>query len=79
MNELHRIRALGYPVLLGTSRKSMIRLTLNLPADDVVEGTAATVALGIAQGCGIVRVHDVQAMRRVADMTDAIVRHKVET
>ncbi|MED4602896.1 dihydropteroate synthase [Paenibacillus validus] len=79
MNELHRIRALGYPVLLGTSRKSMIRLTLNLPADDVVEGTAATVALGIAQGCGIVRVHDVKAMRRVADMTDAIVRHKVET
>lgn len=76
MNELHRIAALGYPVLLGTSRKSMIRQTLGLPADDVIEGTAATTALGIAQGCRIVRVHDVKAMRRVADMTDAIVRHK---
>ncbi|MEK8132989.1 dihydropteroate synthase [Paenibacillus filicis] len=76
MNELHQIAALGYPVLLGTSRKRMIHQTLGLPADDVVEGTAATVALGIAQGCGIVRVHDVRAMRRVADMTDAIIRHR---
>ncbi|NEN85427.1 dihydropteroate synthase [Paenibacillus elgii] len=76
MNYLDRIVSLGYPVLLGTSRKSMIRRALNLPTDDVVEGTAATVALGIAQGCRVVRVHDVKAMRRVADMTDAITRHR---
>lgn len=76
MNYLDRIVALGYPVLLGTSRKSMIRHTLNLPPDDVVEGTAATVALGIAQGCRIMRVHDVQAMKRVAEMTDAILRQR---
>ncbi|MDO3681758.1 dihydropteroate synthase [Paenibacillus ehimensis] len=76
MNYLDRIVSLGYPVLLGTSRKSMIRRALNLPTDDVVEGTAATVALGIAQGCRIVRVHDVKAMRRVADMTDAIMHHR---
>ncbi|MFB0847390.1 dihydropteroate synthase [Paenibacillus oleatilyticus] len=76
MNHLDRIVSLGYPVLLGTSRKSMIRRALDLPTDDVVEGTAATVALGIAQGCRIVRVHDVKAMRRVADMTDAITRHR---
>ncbi|GMX67528.1 dihydropteroate synthase [Paenibacillus elgii] len=76
MNHLDRIISLGYPVLLGTSRKSMIRRALDLPTDDVVEGTAATVALGIAQGCRIVRVHDVKAMRRVADMTDAITRHR---
>jgi dihydropteroate synthase len=74
MNRLHHLVALGYPVLLGTSRKSMIRQTLDLPVHDVVEGTAATVALGIAQGCGIVRVHDVKAMKRVAAMTDAMVR-----
>lgn len=76
MNYLDRIVSLGYPVLLGTSRKSMIRRALDLPTDDVVEGTAATVALGIAQGCRIVRVHDVKAMRRVADMTDAITRYR---
>ncbi|SCW72083.1 dihydropteroate synthase [Paenibacillus tianmuensis] len=76
MNHLDRIVSLGYPVLLGTSRKSMICRALNLPTDDVVEGTAATVALGMAQGCRIVRVHDVQAMRRVADMTDAITQRR---
>ncbi|MFS0836405.1 dihydropteroate synthase [Paenibacillus sp. 1P03SA] len=74
MNRLEAISELGYPVLLGTSRKSMIRTTLGLPSDDVVEGTAATTALGIAQGCDIIRVHDVRAMKRVAVMTDAIVR-----
>ncbi|CAG7656398.1 dihydropteroate synthase [Paenibacillus allorhizosphaerae] len=72
MNHLDRIVELGYPVLLGTSRKSMIQRTLQLPANDAIEGTAATVALGIAQGCQIVRVHDVKEMKRVARMTDAI-------
>jgi dihydropteroate synthase len=73
MGRLTDIVRLGFPVLLGTSRKSMIRLTLDLPADDVVEGTGATVAFGIAQGCQIVRVHDVKEMKRVAVMTDAMV------
>jgi dihydropteroate synthase len=74
MNNLDSLVTLGYPVLLGTSRKSMIQKALQLPADDVTEGTAATVALGIAQGCEIVRVHDIKQMKRVAVMTDAIVR-----
>ncbi|MFV9511707.1 dihydropteroate synthase [Tepidibacillus sp. LV47] len=73
MNRLDEIVSLGYPVLLGTSRKSMIGLTLNLPVDDRVEGTAATVALGIAKGCKIVRVHDVKEMKRIAKMMDAMV------
>ncbi|MCL6479765.1 MAG: dihydropteroate synthase, partial [Peptococcaceae bacterium] len=61
-------------VLLGTSRKSMIGKTLDLPVDQRVEGTAATVALGIAYGVDIVRVHDVKEMVRVVRMTDAVVR-----
>ncbi|MFH5186676.1 dihydropteroate synthase [Paenibacillus sp. TAB 01] len=77
MNELHQIVALGYPVLLGTSRKSMIRTALQLPPDDVVEGTAATVTMGIVQGCQIMRVHDVRAIKRVAVMTDAIVKRRL--
>lgn len=74
MNHLTSIANLGYPILLGTSRKRVIRNTLHLPADDVVEGTAATVALGIAQGVSIMRVHDVKPMKRIAVMSDAIVR-----
>ena len=74
INRLEEIRALGYPVLLGTSRKSFIGFTLDLPADQRVEGTAATVAIGIARGADIIRVHDVREMARVAKMTDAIVR-----
>ncbi len=75
INRLDEIRALGYPVLLGTSRKSFIGFTLDLPADQRVEGTAATVAVGIARGADIIRVHDVKEMTRVAKMTDAIVRY----
>lgn len=74
INRLDEIRALGYPVLLGSSRKSFIGFTLDLPADQRVEGTAATVAVGIARGADIIRVHDGKAMARVAKMTDAIVR-----
>ena len=66
--------ALGLPLLLGTSRKSTIGRVLDLPVDERVEGTAATVALGIAQGADIVRVHDVKEMVRVARMADATVR-----
>jgi dihydropteroate synthase len=74
INRLDEIRALGYPVLLGTSRKSFIGFTLDLPADQRIEGTAATIAIGIARGADIIRVHDVKEMGRVARMTDALVR-----
>ncbi len=74
VNRLNEIRALGYPVLLGVSRKSFIGYTLNLPPDQRLEGTAAAVAVGIVRGADIVRVHDVGFMARVARMTDAIVR-----
>ena len=74
INRLDEIRALGYPVLLGSSRKSFIGFTLDLPADQRMEGTAATIAIGIARGADIIRVHDVKEMSRVAKMTDAIVR-----
>jgi dihydropteroate synthase len=76
INRLGEIRALGFPVLLGSSRKSFIGYTLDLPADQRLEGTAATVGVGIARGADIVRVHDVVPMMRVAKMTDAIVRGK---
>lgn len=71
---LGELRALGRPILSGTSRKSHIGLVLGAPVDDRLEGTAATVALAIAQGADIVRVHDVRQMARVARMTDAVVR-----
>ncbi|MFZ5879356.1 MAG: dihydropteroate synthase [Chloroflexota bacterium] len=74
INRLGEIRALGYPILLGPSRKSFIGYTLDLPPDQRVEGTAAAVAVGITRGADIIRVHDVQAMARVAKMTDALVR-----
>lgn len=75
LRHLHRFKTLGYPLLLGTSRKSFIGLALGgLPPHERVEGTAATVALGIQAGVDVVRVHDVAAMVRVARMTDAIVR-----
>jgi len=75
LHRLGELRALGRPLLLGTSRKSTIGLVLgNLPPSERVEGTAATVALGIAQGADIVRVHDVHEMMRVVKMSDAVVR-----
>jgi dihydropteroate synthase len=74
IDRLEEVREMGYPVLLGPSRKSFIGFTLDLPPDQRVEGTAATVAIGIARGADIIRVHDVREMARVAKMTDAIVR-----
>lgn len=74
LDRLGELRVLGYPLLLGSSRKSFIGYTLDLPPDERVEGTAATVAIGIARGADILRVHDVRVMARVARMTDAIVR-----
>ena len=73
--DLSELVALGYPVLIGTSRKSSIGAVLGgLPPDQRLEGTAATVALAIERGADIVRVHDVMEMVRVARMSDAIVR-----
>lgn len=74
IRRLGELKALGRPILLGTSRKSMIGLVLNVPPDQRLEGTAATIALGIANGADMVRVHDVLHMVRVSRMTDAIVR-----
>ena len=74
LRRLPELRTLGYPMLLGVSRKSTIGRILNLPPEERLEGTAAAVAMSIAGGTDIVRVHDVKAMARVARMTDAIVR-----
>lgn len=74
MKHLEVVTGLGYPVLLGTSRKSMIGLTLNLPAGEREEGTLATTVMGIEKGCSIIRVHNVQANVRAAKMTQAILQ-----
>ena len=74
LRRLRELRALGRPLLVGTSRKSTIGLVLDLPVEERVEGTAATVAIAIANGADLVRVHDTRAMVRVARMCDAIVR-----
>ena len=68
-----RLRELGYPVLLGTSRKSMIGLTLDLPASERVEGTVATSVIGVMNGCSFVRVHDVKENKRAILMAKAII------
>ncbi len=74
LRRLGELRALGRPILVGTSRKSTIGVVLGLPVEDRLEGTAATVALAVAGGADIVRVHDVKEMVRVARMADAVVR-----
>ena len=74
IRRLRELKELGLPILVGTSRKSLIKMVLNLPANQRVEGTAATVAISIANGADIVRVHDVKQMARVCKMADAIVR-----
>jgi dihydropteroate synthase len=74
VNRLGELRALGHPVLLGTSRKSMIGMVLDLPADQRLEGNLAVTAIGIANGADIVRVHDVRETVLVCRMSDAIVR-----
>ncbi len=74
MRRLAELKSLGRPILLGTSRKSMIGLVLDLPVDQRSEGTAATVAIGVANGADMVRVHDVREMIRVCRISDAIIR-----
>jgi dihydropteroate synthase len=76
VRRLDELKVLGRPILLGTSRKSMIGLVLDLPAEERLEGTAASIAIGIARGADMVRVHDVKQMMRVSKMSDAIVRAK---
>ena len=75
LRQLREFKDLGFPMLVGTSRKSTIGFVLDLPVEDRLEGTAATVALSIAGGADIVRVHDVKEMVRVCRMSDAIVRN----
>lgn len=72
MRHLDTLVSLGYPVLLGTSRKSMIGNVLDLPVTERMEGTGATVCYGIQKGCQIVRIHDVKEMHRMARMMDAM-------
>lgn len=72
MRNLDKIVSLGYPVLLGTSRKSLIGNVLNLPPSERLEGTGATVCYGIQKGCQIVRVHDIKEIARMAKMMDAL-------
>ncbi|MCX6055833.1 MAG: dihydropteroate synthase [Chloroflexi bacterium] len=74
VNHLEEIKALGFPVLFGPSRKSFIGYTLNLPPEERVEGTAAVCTIGILRGADILRVHDVQVISRIARMTDAVIR-----
>jgi len=74
LRRLDEFRCLNKPILIGTSRKTFIGKVLDLPEDDRIEGTAATVTWAIAHGADVIRVHDVKAMRRVARMTDAIYR-----
>ncbi len=76
INKLDNLCKLGYPVLLGTSRKSVIGLTLNLPADERVEGTVATSVVGVLKGASFVRVHDVKQNKRAVQMTMAIKNQK---
>jgi dihydropteroate synthase len=73
MRELDKFVGLGYPVLLGTSKKSMIGQIMDLPVEERLEGTGATVCYGIQKGCHIMRVHDVKEISRMAKMMDVLV------
>ena len=74
IRRLEELRELGRPILIGPSRKSFIGMVLDLPTDERLEGTAAAIAIGIAKGADMVRVHDVQQMARVCRVSDAIMR-----
>ena len=77
LNRLRELTGLGYPVLLGVSRKSVIGRVLDLPVNSRLEGTAAAVAFGVIQGVKISRVHDVLAMRRVIRVTEALLQGRL--
>ena len=74
ISRLEIMHELGYPILLGTSRKYVIGLTLDLPADQREEGTLVTTVYGVQKGCAFVRVHDVEKNRRAIEMTRALMR-----
>lgn len=74
INHLEELKLFGYPILLGTSRKSVIGLTLDLPAEERVEGTLVTTVIGVLKGCGFVRVHDIKENVRAIKMAEAIKR-----
>ncbi|WFR59612.1 dihydropteroate synthase [Anaerocolumna sp. AGMB13025] len=78
LNRLEELKQFKLPVLLGTSRKSVIGLTLDLPAEDRLEGTIATTVMGVMKGCSIIRVHDVLANWRAVKMTEAILKEHKE-
>jgi len=75
MSKLSEIVEMGFPVMLGTSRKSMIGISLNLPVDNRLEGTIATNVLGVNSGCSIIRVHDVKENLQAVKMTDIILKY----
>ncbi|MBQ9708089.1 MAG: dihydropteroate synthase [Firmicutes bacterium] len=72
INHLDLLKNIGYPVLLGTSRKSVVGQTLDLPSNQRVEGTLATTVIGLMRGCSLVRVHDVKENKRIIKMSEAI-------
>jgi len=76
VDRLAEIKSMGYPLLIGPSRKSFIGYTLDVPPQERIEGTAAIVVLGIDRGADIIRVHDVEVMARIARMADAVVRRE---
>lgn len=75
---LEELHAFGYPILLGTSRKSVIGLTLNLPVEERLEGTLVTTVFGVIKGCSIIRVHDVKENVRAARMARAILGKSID-
>ena len=74
IDKMECLNTLGYPILLGTSRKSVIGLTLDLPVNEREEGTLVTTVYGVQKGCAFVRVHDVEKNKRAIKMTKAIMR-----
>ena len=76
IHHMYDLKELGYPILLGTSRKSVVGLTLDLPASERVEGTMVTTVFGVMQGAAFVRVHDVKENFRAIQMTEAILHEK---
>ena len=75
IGKLGELRELGFPLLLGTSRKSVIGITLDLPVTERLEGTLVTTVMGMLAGCAFVRVHDVLANKRAIQMAEAIMRY----
>ena len=78
INHVDVLHRLGFPILLGTSRKSVIGNTLNLPADQRVEGTLATTVIGVMKNCAFVRVHDIKENKRAILMTEAILGRNIK-